>query len=359
MRRVLFAEDRAFQHLDGVFRHFAQGKAERPLRPFAVNCRAVLLLIQKRRASLGERPIGKEIVFFGMRPDVFLKPGKRADEKKRIPVHCRTQIVEIGRIAVRIGGIGERVAAEPLFCGGDERRVVDERLKKERVVHDHPDGDDGNKAALFEGVKFLLRQIDAEDAFGHLLGASFFARGKKENAVPRLAKGILERMEEGKIVRVLKSAAALGHADADQPALFARKLPCDGRWRILAQIADLQHLSSRLFADLDVRPPVDDVGDRRRRDARLARDIVDGDPLCRAPAPGALPVAELAADRKHLFARRFGDLDVRSAAQHIGDRRRRHPRRPCDLCDRHVFLPFFAFHTAIVPETGAKVNGVS
>ena len=38
VRRVLFAEDRAFQHFNGVFRHFAQGK-EDPLRPFAVNCR--------------------------------------------------------------------------------------------------------------------------------------------------------------------------------------------------------------------------------------------------------------------------------------------------------------------------------
>ena len=209
MRRVLFAEDRAFQHLDGMLRHFAQGK-EDPLRPFTVNCRTVLLRIQKRRTSFGERPIGKEIMFFGVRLNVFLKRGKGMNEKERIPVHCRAQIVEIGRIAVRIGGIGERFATEPLFCGGDERRVVDERLKKERIVHDHPDGDNGNKAALFERIKFLLRQIDAEDALGHLFGASFFARGEKENAVPRLAKGILERMEEGKVVRVLKSAVALG-----------------------------------------------------------------------------------------------------------------------------------------------------
>ena len=66
VRRVLFAEDRAFQHLDGMLRHFAQGK-EDPLRPFTVNCRTVLLRIQKRRTSFGERPIGKEIMFFGMR----------------------------------------------------------------------------------------------------------------------------------------------------------------------------------------------------------------------------------------------------------------------------------------------------
>ena len=67
VRRVLFAEDRALQHLDGVLRHVAPRKEDPPL-PFAVNGRAVLLRIQIRRASLGKRPIGKENVFFGMRP---------------------------------------------------------------------------------------------------------------------------------------------------------------------------------------------------------------------------------------------------------------------------------------------------
>ena len=50
MGLVLLAQDGALQHIDGVFRHFAKGKADvRAFRSFvAIADRAVLLRIQKR-----------------------------------------------------------------------------------------------------------------------------------------------------------------------------------------------------------------------------------------------------------------------------------------------------------------------
>ena len=159
MGLVLLAQDGALQHIDGAICHFAKGEAEGCVfRPFvAIADRAALLRIQKRRARIGERGVGKDVALFRMRHDIFAQIGKGMDEKERIPVHCRAQIVEIGRIAVGMGDIGDRPAAKFFFCGGYERRVVDERLKKERVVRHHIDGDDGNEAIFLQGIKFFFR----------------------------------------------------------------------------------------------------------------------------------------------------------------------------------------------------------
>ena len=111
-------------------------------------------------------------------------------------------------------------------------------------------------------------------------------------------------LQERVIVRILRRVFALRRADADQIILFSCQQPRDGGWRVLAQVADLQYFPARLLTDLDVRSAVYDIGDGRRGDARLARDVVDGDPLFGGRlSAGALLIAQFLADGKDALAR--------------------------------------------------------
>ena len=261
------------------------------------------------------------------------------------------QLLQIGAVAVFPRDIG-KAGAEQLLCALCQCKKIVVRFVEQRVVHRHVQRDDGHKIALFQRVKLLLGQVDAEDArnvFPHFY--PFPDGGQELNGIVVRGAGRLQKADQSEKIHLARGA--VGRVAESDPhdvgiALSRRQRFCDLRRMVLPEVADLQDLFPRLLGDLQIGAVVDHIGDHRGRHARFPCNVGNGGPRFFHPRfGGALCIVQLFARLQDFLPCLLRNFYFLLPAQHVGDGRGGKSRLFCDVLNCHPSV-LFSFHDFMI-----------